>query len=206
MTRAWIAGIALSLISSAALAVPVNVALGAAVTLNGTYGVLRPASGWAANPVAAAATLTDGIYRPAATVWNDGSVWWDAFEPSGASAANSIEVALGSLQMIVGLAAQADDNDSYRIEYWNGASWVTAWDIPAVGGYGLQARPNPADPTAMFVLGAPITTDRLRFTATGGDGFYSVAEIQAYTPEPGTLALLGLALAGVGFARRRNRR
>ena len=49
------------------------------------------------------------------------------------------------------------------------------------------------------------TTDRLRFTATGGDGYYSVTEIRAFVPEPATLALLGVALAGRGFSRRKAR-
>lgn len=205
MKRASIVGLVLSLVGGTAFAAPVNVALGASVTLNGTYGKLRsPGSGgWSELPVADASTLTDGIYRPAATDWNSGSVWWDSFASNSAN--NSIEVFLGTWRTIIGLAAQADDNDSYRIEYWDGAGWVKAWDIPAVGGYGLQARPNRLDPSQIYTLAAPVSTDRLRFTATGGDGYYGVSEIQAFAavPEPGTLGLLGLALAGVAASRRR---
>ena len=189
-------------------AVPINVAEGASVTLNGVYGVLRPASGWDPNPVAAASTLTDGALLPSATVWNDGSVWWDAAEPTGSSAANTIEIDFAQTFELFGLKVQADDNDTYRIEYWDGSSWITAWDIPAVGGFGMQTRPDPSDATSIFELASIITTDRLRFTGTGGDSFFSVSEIQAFVqaPAPSTpvmLAALGLAVCLLNAFQRR---
>src|SRR6476661_5817854 len=54
-----------------------NVALGRPVTLVGTFGVLRPGSEWAPAPApAAAATVVDGVFLPAATTWTQGTVWW----------------------------------------------------------------------------------------------------------------------------------
>ena len=89
-------------------------------------------------------------------------------------------------------------DDAYRIEYLDEAnSWVSAWEIPIVGGYGMQTRPNTFDNTEVFALPTAIKTNRLRFTAVSGDGFYSVSEIQALgsvVPEPSTGAMCAIAL------------
>lgn len=190
------------LASAHAYAMPVNVAFGKPVILNGEYGVVTCC--WPPGPVAAASTLTDGVYRPQATQWQDGTVWWDVRNANSAS--NSIEIDLMGTHRLIGLNAQGDDNDIYHIEYWDLgiAAWVLAWDIPAVGGFGMQTRPNPLDNTEFFSLASPITTNRLRFTASAGDGFYSVAEIQAFIPEPGTLTLFGAGLALLGWRQRKS--
>ena len=174
--------------------------------LNGEYGVLTNlCCGWnPAEPSAAGSTLTDGILRPQATVWQQGAVWWDATNPGSAS--NSIEIDLGGFHALRAFSVQADDNDTYRIEVLTPADvWVTVWDIPAVGGFGLQVRPDPSDPTAAFFLPSSIVGDRLRFTATGGDGFYSVSEINVFVPEPASTGLLALALAAFAAIRRKSR-
>ena len=188
----------------AAQAEPINVAVGKTVTLNGVFGVLNNlCCGWdPLDPVAPAASVTDEVFLPASTVWQDGTVWWDA--TNLASASNSVEIDLGGTYDIIGFIAQGDDNDSYRIEYQNAAlTWVTAWDLPIAGGFGQQTRPNVNDVSEIFLLGAPITTSRLRYTATAGDGFYSVSEIQAFVPEPSMMALLGLGVVAQAARRRR---
>jgi hypothetical protein len=203
--RAALVAAAIGLFGSQASADLIDIADGASVILNGDYGVLNNlCCGWnPAEPSAAGSTLTDGILRPQATVWQEGAVWWDATHQG--SAANSIEIDLGGFHRLRAFSVQADDNDSYRIEVLNEADvWVTAWDIPAVGGFGLQTRPDPSDPTAAFFLPSLIRGDRLRFTATGGDGFFSVSEINAFVPEPASTGLFALALAAFAAIRRRS--
>ena len=169
-----------------------NVALGAAVTLNGTFG--GDQGGWGNPPLAAASTLTDGVFTPEQQQWNVGSVYWNGTQ-------NAIDIKLSATYAITGFKAQADNNDTYRIEYRQGGNWVTAWDVPTVSSWGLVTRET--------TLASAVTTNELRFTATGGDNFYSVSEIQALAPvpEPEEWAMMLLGAGMVGFqARRRQRR
>lgn len=169
-----------------------NVALGQPVTING------PIVGGTGD------LITDGIFQPLGTPWNVGSVFWHGL-------ATNLVIDLGGSFTITGLIVQADDNDRYGLDYWDGSKWVRAWDIPVASvGAGLKTRPNPNDNTQQFILGAPITTDLLRIEATGGDNSYSVAEVQAFgapIPLPPTFLLLGSGLAGMlAWRRRRNAR
>jgi hypothetical protein len=191
--------------ASSVYADPINVAFGKDVTLHGTYGDLRPGSGWSDLPLADASTLTDGIFMPRSTLWNQDSIWWDTTVDG--STDNWIEIDLGTTYELVGFIVQADDNDTYQLDYWTGTTWASAWTIPVVGGWGDQTRPNPFDDSEMFMLASSITTDRLRLAgATPSDYYYSVTEIQAYgyaISEPGTLALFGIGLIGIAIARRK---
>ena len=202
MLRKFVVASAISLLlATPAFAGYINVAEDATVTLNGLFGQLRPNSGWDYYDPADASTLTDGDFLAMSTTWNDGTVWWD--ETVSGPGANSIEIYLGGWFDLYGFIVQADDNDTYLLEYWDGSSWLEAWSILATGGWGMQTRPSTTDFTEMYNLGSPISTDRLRFTATGGDYFYSVSEIQAFAiSEPGTLALLGIGLLGMGLVAR----
>jgi hypothetical protein len=195
---------AASLLAADASATLINVAAGKPVTLNGEFGVMTCC--WLPGALAPGATLVDEAFLPAASIWQTDTVWWDERNPE--SIGNSIEIDLLGTFSLVGFVVQADDNDTYRIEYQDALdNWVTAWDIPAVGGFGMQTRPNPFDVSEVFMLAAAIETDRLRFTATDGDLFYSVSEIQAYVvPEPGTATLLALGGAGLAARLRRGRR
>ena len=166
-----------------------NVALGAAVTLNGTFGGNQ--GGWGNLPLASASSLTDGVFVPEGQQWNQGSVFWNSLQ-------NSIDIKLSATYSINSFVVQADNNDTYRIEYRQGGNWVTAWNVPTYGSWGLVTRP-------VFTLAQAITTDELRFTATGGDGYYSVTEIQALAPvpEPEEWAMLLVGAGLVGFQVRR---
>ena len=176
-----------------------NVALNAPVTLNGgSFGT--GGGGWTggtAIDATAISSITDGLTFTSPHQWNVDTVWWDESNQSGLY----LEIALGGSYLINQLIVQADNNDSYRIDYSNaGSAWITAWAIPATGGWGMQTRDSG--------LLSAFSADTLRFYATGGDSLYSVSEIQAFgtaTPIPAAIWLFGSGLAGLmGLSRRRN--
>ena len=175
----------------------VNVALNATVTLNGTFGGDMTQYGWGNHPLANPQTLTNGVFLPEQTQWNIGSVFWSTASNSNA-VSNYIDITLNGTYSITGFKIQADDNDNYLIQYNNGSTWQTAWAVPPPGGWGLT--------TSSALLSSPITTDELRISETGGDGFYAVSQVQAFaaTPIPAAIWMVGSALAGlIGFGRRK---
>jgi hypothetical protein len=194
-----VAGAALALAAAPALAA-VNIVPTATIDVDvfGVEGVLRAGSPWVpgSTPSNAGAPV-DGSFEPENQQWNNGSFWWDedlSINPAGPL---SYVVYFDAAYTVNRFVVQADDNDTYRLEWWDGAAWQIAWDIAAVNTFGLTTR----DSGAL----APITTDRLRFTATGGDAYYAVSEIQAFAvPEPTTWALMiaGFGLAGAALRRR----
>lgn len=173
-----------------------NVALGGAVTPQGTFGV--GGGGWGAGPLAPASSITDGAFLPEYTQWNTGSVWWGSSTPF--SSDNFLIVDLGSNQVFDHLLLQADNNDSYAVDYWTGSNWQQAWEASAVAGWGMMTRDS-------GVL-AQFSSQYLRVHATAGDSFYAVSELQALAPvpEPETWALMGMGLLGTAVASRRRRR
>lgn len=178
-----------SLTATPALAA-VNVALGAAVTPQGTFGT----AGWCCGSLAPFASVTDGVFLPASTQWDQGTVWWGSSTPFSNN--NYLIIDLGSVKQFDQLVMQADNNDSYSVEYWNGSSYVNAWTAPSVGGWGMQTRSS-----GWF---STISSQYLRINATSGDSFYSVSELQALAPvpEPEAYVFLGLGLLAIGVARR----
>ena len=163
-----------------------------AIGTSGQPGVLPAGNGWinGSTPSDQNAPVS-GTSQPEGTQWNKNSFWWDAndYGPS------TWTVSLDGNYKLDHFIVQADNNDTYQLQYWNGSSWADAWDIPGVPGWGLTSRDSGILPS--------ITTDAFRFVATGGDGYYAVSQIEAFgaaVPEPSTWALMLAGFVGLGYA------
>lgn len=192
--------LALATTGSAAAAVNIVPTHTSSVEVTNLAGVLRAGSPWGPGSTASNTFAPiDGVFAPENQQWNNGSFWWDedaSVNPLGKVYWTVLFDAAYTLDRFV---VQADDNDSYRLEWWDGATWQTAWDVAAVNTFGLVTRDS-------GVIG-PITTDRLRFSSLTGDNYYALSELQAFSaaiPEPAVWAMLlmGFALVGTGLRSR----
>lgn len=193
----------------------VNVALGKPVTLVGTF---WEDAGWPAGTPAAPGLVVDGIFLPRGIPWNFDTVYWmPAISTTHYVPPQTIDIDLMGTYQIESLIIQADDNDSYLVQYHDPGddSWKIAWEVPNYDIYdginvaGMQTRPDPLDNTVRFVLPSAITADAFRLSCPlwtslqepGTDGWASISEFQAFAdcrvPEPMTIGLLGLGLAGI---------
>lgn len=170
--------------AAVSFAAPTNVAQGKPVTLNGASFFT---GGWGSGLVVGADTIVDGSFFARHHQWDQGPVWWDSNDDED----RWIEIDLEGTFVIESLIVQADDNDAYKLYYWDisSSSWQLLWDVPNYdvvpdpANWGMQTRPNPDDDTERYMLASPIVTNALKFEgnmADTGDKLFSVSEIQAY--------------------------
>ena len=124
-------------------------------------------------------TATDGNLAP----WAD---YWDT--PLTAvlrGPDDSLTFDLGSEQSISAAFIEADNNDAYAFEVSNdGQTFSRLWVAPPVRPTGLQGR------TAHGLHGRG---RYVRISASGGDGAYSIAEVQVYARDPSEFPEAGKA-------------
>lgn len=172
-----------------------NVALNGAVSVAGAG--IGNSGGWGGGDLAAASSVTDGLFLATGTQWNTGTVFW-----TGAYGADSVTIDLLQAASVNSLYIQADNNDDYRVQYRDTANaWHDLATISPNRSWGMDF--------GGATLGAPVIANAFMITAVGGDGAFSVSEFQAFgsaVPEPETYAMLGAGLGLVAFAARRKQR
>ncbi len=154
------------------------------------------------NPSTPLSVINDGVFTLESTAYGSAvsqSVQWTTTDGQPANGSNSpttIEIDLGGFFSISGAIMQADDNDSYLLQYHDSStnSWLTLWNVPPISaGSGFRTRPN-ADQVTFQPLG-PIITDAVRISATSGDAALGVSEIQlngSAVPEPPATVLFAV--------------
>ena len=154
-----------------------NVALNAQVQLQGAPFFT---GGFGGGLTVSPNTVTDGVFLPRITLWDQGAVWWDSHD----SLDRWVLLSLGNTYRIESFTVQADNNDQYHLVYHDifTDTWELAWTIPSVEGLGMETRPDPLDETARHFLPTSIVTDAFMFSGDSihSDRFFSVSEIQAF--------------------------
>lgn len=198
LSIAWLATTATA--ANVALNKPVSVVAGSAQITNSSTSL---------------SVINDGVFTLESTTFGNAvnqSVQWttlDGQPANGANAPTTLQIDLGGFFSISGAIMQADDNDSYLLQYHDASTntWITLWTVPSAGaGAGFRTRPN-SDQVTFQPLG-PVVTDAVRISALNGDTALGVSELQlngTAVPEPSSTALIALGGLTTWLVRRARR-
>lgn len=189
--------VVLCLVTSTVVLADTNVALNKPATAVGSGFYSGPTSIVCAGTPEGVSAANDGVFHRETDCWLNGVAW------NGKD--NSIDIDLNGTFLIDAAIVQADDNDTYELQYRGIDNlYHDWWAIGAISSWGLVTRPN-ADQVTRQSL-ASVEATGLRIFATGGDELYAVSEVQVYgspVPEPSSLMLLGSGLAAFAGTLRR---
>ena len=155
------------------------------------------------NPSTSLSVIDNGIFLPESSAYGSSTaianaVEWRTTDGEAIGSGNAptiLQIDLGGFFAISGVIMQADNNDSYLLQYRDPSTnnWLTLWTVPGVAGFGFTTRPS-ADQTTFQSL-PPIVSDAVRISATSGDSAFGVSEIQIFgspVPEPSSVVLFAL--------------
>jgi len=147
------------------------VSLNAPVTLNGSFPTFTAVCGPTAQP--GASSIDNGVFQPETTCYQSGIHWQG---PTTGDPAHSIAISFGGAFTIDGAIVQADDNDTYELDYLGtDDAYHLWWSIPEISSFGLVTRPN-GDQTTIMAL-PTVQALSVEIFATGGDGGYAVSQV-----------------------------
>ena len=159
--------------------------------------------------------FSNGEYASEGTAWDDvhyatklGACTATSSCPSAAPAtaspvSSAKQIDLTALFNVSSMAIQADSNDTYQVDGWDGTSmtsagtpvWAPLWTVPTASGDGLRTRT-----TSTFTTNPP-SARFVRVYATAGDGKFSVSELQVFTAQANTAGTYANVSDSQGFPR-----